>query len=75
MNSTQYAPSSRPRRKNDLEEYDLVILGGCTGSTIAAWMFAEEGKRVIAIDHKYIGGFPKRIEKLEPHFVPGGSDR
>ena len=38
------------------EEYDLVILGGGTGSTIAAWTFAEEGKRVAIIDRKYIGG-------------------
>jgi pyruvate/2-oxoglutarate dehydrogenase complex dihydrolipoamide dehydrogenase (E3) component len=39
-----------------LEEFDLVILGGGTGSTIAAWTFAEEGKRVAIIDRKYIGG-------------------
>jgi pyruvate/2-oxoglutarate dehydrogenase complex dihydrolipoamide dehydrogenase (E3) component len=39
-----------------VEEFDLVILGGGTGSTIAAWTFAGEGKRVAAIDRKYIGG-------------------
>jgi pyruvate/2-oxoglutarate dehydrogenase complex dihydrolipoamide dehydrogenase (E3) component len=38
------------------EEYDLVILGGGTGSTVAAWTFAEEGKRVAVIERKYIGG-------------------
>jgi pyruvate/2-oxoglutarate dehydrogenase complex dihydrolipoamide dehydrogenase (E3) component len=38
------------------EEFDLVILGGGTGSTITAWTFAGEGKRVAAIDRKYIGG-------------------
>jgi pyruvate/2-oxoglutarate dehydrogenase complex dihydrolipoamide dehydrogenase (E3) component len=38
------------------EEYDLVILGGGTGSTIAAWTFAGEGKRVAVVDRKYIGG-------------------
>jgi pyruvate/2-oxoglutarate dehydrogenase complex dihydrolipoamide dehydrogenase (E3) component len=38
------------------EEFDLVILGGGTGSTIAAWTFAGEGKRVAAVDRKYIGG-------------------
>src|SRR6516162_9282230 len=38
------------------EEFDLVILGGGTGSTIAAWTFASEGKRVAAVDRKYIGG-------------------
>ena len=38
------------------EEFDLIILGGGTGSTVAAWTFAGEGKRVAAIDRKYIGG-------------------
>jgi hypothetical protein len=26
-----------------VEEYDLVILGGATGGTIAAWTFANKG--------------------------------
>ncbi len=39
-----------------MEDYDLVILGGGTGSTIAAWTFAGEGQRVAVIDRKYIGG-------------------
>src|ERR1700721_680931 len=39
-----------------VEEFDIVILGGGTGSTIAAWTFASEGKRVALIDRKYIGG-------------------
>jgi pyruvate/2-oxoglutarate dehydrogenase complex dihydrolipoamide dehydrogenase (E3) component len=34
----------------------LVILGGGTGSTIAAWTFAGEGKRVAVVERKYIGG-------------------
>jgi pyruvate/2-oxoglutarate dehydrogenase complex dihydrolipoamide dehydrogenase (E3) component len=38
------------------EEFDLVVLGGGTGSTVAAWTFAGEGKRVAVIDRKYIGG-------------------
>jgi pyruvate/2-oxoglutarate dehydrogenase complex dihydrolipoamide dehydrogenase (E3) component len=42
--------------KGQLEEFDLVILGGGTGSTIAAWTFAGEGKRVAVVDRKYIGG-------------------
>lgn len=40
----------------EVEEYDLVILGGGTGSTLAAWTFASEGQRVAVIDRKYIGG-------------------
>ena len=39
-----------------LENYDLVILGGGTGSTIAAWTFAAQGQRVAVIERKYIGG-------------------
>ena len=42
--------------KTQLEEFDLVILGGGTGSTIAAWTFAGEGKSVAVVDRKYIGG-------------------
>jgi pyruvate/2-oxoglutarate dehydrogenase complex dihydrolipoamide dehydrogenase (E3) component len=38
------------------EQFDLVILGGGTGSTVAAWTFAAEGKRVAVVDRKYIGG-------------------
>jgi pyruvate/2-oxoglutarate dehydrogenase complex dihydrolipoamide dehydrogenase (E3) component len=38
------------------EEFDLVILGGGTGSTVAAWTFGGEGKRVAVVDRKYIGG-------------------
>ncbi len=40
----------------ELEEYDLVILGDGTGSTLAAWTFAAEGQRVAVIERKYIGG-------------------
>lgn len=40
----------------DVEHYDLVILGGGTGGTVAAWTFAAEGRRVAVIERKYIGG-------------------
>jgi pyruvate/2-oxoglutarate dehydrogenase complex dihydrolipoamide dehydrogenase (E3) component len=39
-----------------VEEYDLVILGGGTGSTVAAWTFAAEGQRVAVVERRYIGG-------------------
>jgi pyruvate/2-oxoglutarate dehydrogenase complex dihydrolipoamide dehydrogenase (E3) component len=42
--------------KTAAEEYDILILGGGTGSTVAAWTFASEGKRVAVIERKYIGG-------------------
>jgi pyruvate/2-oxoglutarate dehydrogenase complex dihydrolipoamide dehydrogenase (E3) component len=48
--------SAQLPKKTDVEEYDLVILGGGTGSTIAAWTFAKQGQRVAAIDRKYVGG-------------------
>jgi pyruvate/2-oxoglutarate dehydrogenase complex dihydrolipoamide dehydrogenase (E3) component len=38
------------------EDYDLVILGGGTGSTIAAWTLASKGQRVAVIERKYVGG-------------------
>ena len=53
MNNVSSVQSSK---KTDPEEYDLVILGGGTGSTIAAWTFARQGQRVAAIDRKYVGG-------------------
>ena len=48
--------SISPLRAPETEPYDLVILGGGTGSTVAAWTFASEGKRVAVVDRKYIGG-------------------
>src|SRR6516165_65085 len=48
--------SAQLPKKGEPEEYDLVILGGGTGSTIAAWTFAKQGQRVAAIDRKYVGG-------------------
>jgi pyruvate/2-oxoglutarate dehydrogenase complex dihydrolipoamide dehydrogenase (E3) component len=56
MSTTEALSSVQPLKKTDPEEFDLVILGGGTGSTIAAWTFASEGKRVALIDRKYIGG-------------------
>jgi len=50
------ATSAPLPKKIDPEEYDLVILGGGTGSTIAAWTFARQGQRVAAVDRKYVGG-------------------
>src|SRR6201993_2449535 len=56
MNSTEASPSTDVLKKAQPEEFDLVILGGGTGSTVAAWTFAGEGKRVAVVDRKYIGG-------------------
>src|SRR5258708_12519961 len=55
MNRTE-SISSAQVLKTRPEEFDLVILGGGTGSTIAAWTFAGEGKQVAVVERKYIGG-------------------
>jgi pyruvate/2-oxoglutarate dehydrogenase complex dihydrolipoamide dehydrogenase (E3) component len=48
--------SGHEGKKTLPENFDLVILGGGTGSTVAAWTFASEGKRVAVVDRKYVGG-------------------
>jgi len=50
------SPSTQVLNTSQSEEFDLVILGGGTGSTIAAWTFAGDGERVAVVDRKYIGG-------------------
>jgi pyruvate/2-oxoglutarate dehydrogenase complex dihydrolipoamide dehydrogenase (E3) component len=56
MNTMEDVPAAQSPKGRKPEEYDLVILGGGTGSTIAAWTFASQGQRVAVIDRKYIGG-------------------
>jgi len=56
MNSTETSLSPQASKNTQPEDFDLVILGGGTGSTVAAWTFAGEGKRVAVVDRKYIGG-------------------
>jgi pyruvate/2-oxoglutarate dehydrogenase complex dihydrolipoamide dehydrogenase (E3) component len=56
MKSVENTSSAQVLKKTQPEDFDLVILGGGTGSTVAAWTFAGEGKRVAVVDRKYIGG-------------------
>lgn len=56
MNGSETLSLADANQADALEEYDLVILGGGTGSTIAAWTFASKGQRVAVIERKYIGG-------------------
>jgi pyruvate/2-oxoglutarate dehydrogenase complex dihydrolipoamide dehydrogenase (E3) component len=42
--------------KADVEQYDVVVLGGGTGGTVAAWTFAGQGRRFAVVERKYIGG-------------------
>jgi len=53
MSTTQNTPSGQ---NDKVEEYDLVIIGGGTGGTVAAWTFASKGQRVAVIERKYVGG-------------------
>jgi len=56
MKRTESASSAQVLKPTQPKEFDLVILGGGTGSTIAAWTFAGEGKRVAVVERRYIGG-------------------
>lgn len=56
MNCSEALALADANQARASEEYDLVILGGGTGSTIAAWTFASQGQRVAVIERKYIGG-------------------
>lgn len=55
-NANETLSSAQANQAPALEDYDLVILGGGTGSTVAAWTFAAQGQRVAVIERKYIGG-------------------
>ena len=39
-----------------VQEYDLVILGSGEGGKYLAWTLARQGKRVLVVERKYIGG-------------------
>src|SRR5438132_9145132 len=56
MKRAESTSSPQVLKKTQPEEFDLVILGGGTGSTVAAWTFSSEGKQVAVVDRKYIGG-------------------
>src|ERR1700694_5301526 len=56
MKSTETSPSAHVLRKSQPEEFDLVILGGGTGSPIAAWTLGGAGKQVAGGGRKKIAG-------------------
>ena len=56
MKSLENTPSAQGVTKTQPEAFDLVMLGGGTGSTIAAWTFAGQGQRVAVIERQYLGG-------------------
>lgn len=61
MSKMQNTTANELGWKANPEEYDLVILGGGTGGTIAAWTFAGQGQRVAVIERKYVGGSCQNI--------------
>ncbi len=71
--STERPSPAELRKQNEPEEYDVVILGGGTGSTVAAWTLASEGKRVAVVDRKYIGGSCPNIACLPSKNVIHGA--
>jgi pyruvate/2-oxoglutarate dehydrogenase complex dihydrolipoamide dehydrogenase (E3) component len=50
------AKDARPSAGTSPEEYDVVIIGTGAGAKLCAWTFASEGKRVAAVERKYVGG-------------------
>ncbi|WP_251106690.1 dihydrolipoyl dehydrogenase family protein [Alloacidobacterium dinghuense] len=39
-----------------VKEYDLIILGSGEGGKYLAWTLAKQGKRVLVVERKYVGG-------------------
>src|SRR6266699_2196758 len=56
MKSLENTPSAQGVTQTQPEAFDLVILGGGTGGTVAAWTFAGQGQRVAVIERQYLGG-------------------
>ncbi len=63
MKSTETSQSADVLKKSQPEEFDLVILGGGTGSTVAAWTFAGEGKRVAVVSRPLSCQFDARVRE------------
>ncbi|WP_020474773.1 dihydrolipoyl dehydrogenase family protein [Zavarzinella formosa] len=41
---------------SNVEEYDLVVLGSGEAGKYLAWTLASQGKRVVVIERRYVGG-------------------
>jgi pyruvate/2-oxoglutarate dehydrogenase complex dihydrolipoamide dehydrogenase (E3) component len=50
MTSIQQTP------QNQVEDYDLVVLGSGEGSKFLAWTLARQGQRVAVVEQRWIGG-------------------
>jgi len=47
----------KQRARSNLEEYDLLVLGGGTGGKLVAWTLAQDGMKTAWIERKYVGGW------------------
>src|SRR5258708_1140173 len=47
---------SQPVEPGDSHEYELIVAGSGEGGKYLAWTMAKQGKRVLVIERKYIGG-------------------
>jgi hypothetical protein len=56
MTSSKKISAYELSKNGQPEEFALVILGGGTGGTVAAWASARRGLRVAVIERKYVGG-------------------
>jgi pyruvate/2-oxoglutarate dehydrogenase complex dihydrolipoamide dehydrogenase (E3) component len=54
-NSMQVSRLTTDRAADD-QEYEVVVLGSGEGCKYLAWTLAEQGKQVVVIDRRYVGG-------------------
>jgi hypothetical protein len=79
MKSTKDVSPARVSKNVQSEEFDLVILGGGTGSTVAGWTFAGEGRRA-AVESPFVPNLADEVPtpvrlRLQTNLVPPLSKR
>jgi len=47
---------SQPVERGVSDEYEIIVVGSGEGGKYLAWTMAKQGKRVLVIERKYIGG-------------------
>src|SRR5438046_2681683 len=48
--------AGKPARANEVEEYDLLILGSGAAGKLLSWTLAKKGMKAAVIERKYVGG-------------------
>src|SRR5438876_11459531 len=60
MKTTQHLDDAKtvggPARANEVEEYDLLILGSGAAGKLLSWTLVKKGMKAAVIERKYIGG-------------------